>query len=233
MSTYCLKIKLLSDTTFGRGDGVAGLIDQEVEHDPYGFPYLRGRTLKGLLREECDNLVALLPLGRPPYWREVADTLFGVPGSGIGTIARMHVGDACLPEDLRREVALQFEQEENREKYRGEKRTLTTADILSSLTTFRRQTAIDPKHGAPTDGSLRSSRVVLRELCFSASLILNTQPTDDLNKMLALLAASTLALRRIGSGRNRGRGHVQCTLWQGREEITTQYIRYFEQETKA
>jgi hypothetical protein len=145
----------------------------------------------------------------------------------------MHVGDACLPEDLRREVALQFEQEENREKYRGEKRTLTTADILSSLTTFRRQTSIDPKHGAPTDGSLRSSRVVLRELCFSASLILNTQPTDDLNKMLALLAASTLALRRIGSGRNRGRGHVQCTLWQGREENITQHLRYFEQETKA
>ena len=228
MSTYCLKIKLLSDTTFGRGDGVAGLIDQEVEHDLYGFPYLRGRTLKGLLREECDNLVALLPLGRPPSWREVADTLFGVPGSGIGTIARMHVGDACLPEDLRREVAIQFEQEEYRQEI-----TLTPTDILSSLTTFRRQTAIDPKDGAPTDGSLRSSRVVLRELCFSASLILNTQPTDDLNKMLALLAASTLALRRIGSGRNRGRGHVQCTLWQGRQEITTQHLRYFEQETKA
>lgn len=228
MSTYCLKIKLLSDATFGRGDGVAGLIDQEVEHDPYGFPYLRGRTLKGLLREECDNLVALLPPGSPPSWREVADTLFGVPGSGIGTIARMHVGDACLPEDLRREVAIQFEQEEYRQAI-----TLTPTDILSSLTTFRRQTAIDPKDGAPTDGSLRSSRVVLRELCFSASLILNTQPTDDLNKMLAILAASTLALRQIGSGRNRGRGHVQCTLWQGREEITTQHLRYFEQETKA
>jgi CRISPR/Cas system CSM-associated protein Csm3 (group 7 of RAMP superfamily) len=228
MSSYCLKIKLLSDTTFGRGDGVAGLIDQEVEHDPYGFPYLRGRTLKGLLREECDNLVALLPPGRPPSWWEVADALFGVPGSGIGTIARMHVGDACLPEDLRREVAIQFEQEEYRKEI-----TLTRADILSSLTTFRRQTAIDSKDGVPTDGSLRSSRVVLRELCFSASLILNTLPTDDLNKMLALLAASTLALRRIGSGRNRGRGHVQCTLWQGREEITTQHIRYFEQKTKA
>jgi CRISPR/Cas system CMR subunit Cmr4 (Cas7 group RAMP superfamily) len=61
MSTYTLKIKLLSDTTFGRGDGVAGLVDQEVEHDRYGFPYLRGRTLKGLLSEECDNLIAVLP----------------------------------------------------------------------------------------------------------------------------------------------------------------------------
>ena len=72
MVTYRLKIKLLSDTTFGRGDGVAGLIDQEVEHDPYGFPYLRGRTLKGLLSEEFDNLVAVLPNQHQPRWQEVA-----------------------------------------------------------------------------------------------------------------------------------------------------------------
>ena len=60
MPIYRLKIKLLSDTTFGRGDGVAGLIDQEVEHNPCGFPYLRGRTLKGFLSEEGDNLIAML-----------------------------------------------------------------------------------------------------------------------------------------------------------------------------
>ena len=37
MNKYKLKIKLLSDTTFGRGDGVAGIADQEVEHDSYGL----------------------------------------------------------------------------------------------------------------------------------------------------------------------------------------------------
>ncbi|MGB7712167.1 MAG: RAMP superfamily CRISPR-associated protein [Microcoleus sp.] len=228
MSNYLFKIELLSDTTLGRGDGVAGLVDQEVEHDSYGFPYLRGRTLKGLLREECDNLVAFISTD----WQRLANTLFGIPGSGIGTIAEIHVGDACLPEDLRQAVALQFEQE----AYRGEI-SLTATDILSSLTTFRRQTAIDPKDGAAKEKSLRSSRVILRELCFTAPLIFETQPTDDLNKMLALLAASTLALRRIGSGRNRGRGHVKCTLWEQKNqeirEITSEYLRRFEQETKA
>ena len=44
--------------------GVAGLIDREVEHDRYGLPYLHGRTLKGLLGEEADNLLyALDPAG--------------------------------------------------------------------------------------------------------------------------------------------------------------------------
>ena len=51
-----MEITLLSDVTFGRGDGVAGLIDAEVEHDEYGMLYLRGRTLQGLLVEECANI---------------------------------------------------------------------------------------------------------------------------------------------------------------------------------
>ncbi|MDF0556437.1 RAMP superfamily CRISPR-associated protein [Kamptonema sp. UHCC 0994] len=232
MSNYFINIELLSDTTFGRGDGVAGLIDQEVEHDSYGFPYLRGRTLKGLLSEECDNLLCLIP-DPQEHWLNARNSLLGKAGSTIETQSRMHVGDACLPDDLRREVAKQFELE----KYRG-KITLTPTDILSSLTTFRRQTAIDSKEGVAKDKSLRSSRVVLRELCFKAPITLNLKPSDDSQKILALLAVSVLALRRIGSGRNRGRGHVKCTLWQRQEnqnpeEITTKHLRYLEQETKA
>lgn len=232
MSNYFINIELLSDTTFGRGDGVAGLIDQEVEHDFYGFPYLRGRTLKGLLSEECDNLLCLIS-DPQRHWINARNSLLGVAGSTIETQSRMHVGDACLPEDLRREVAKQFELEQ----YIGEI-TLTPTDILSSLTTFRRQTAIDSKDGVAKDKSLRSSRVVLRELCFTASITLNLKPSDDLQKILALLAVSVLALRRIGSGRNRGRGHVKCTLWEQEKnkepkEITTNHLRYFEQETTA
>lgn len=52
--------------------------------------------------------------------------------------------------------------------------------------------------------------------------------------MLALLAVSTLALQRVGSGRNRGRGHVRCTLHDSiGEEITQEHFRYFEQETRG
>jgi len=232
MSNYFINIELLSDTTFGRGDGVAGLIDQEVEHDSYGFPYLRGRTLKGLLSEECDNLLCLIP-DPQQHWLNARNKLLGIAGSTMETQSIMHVGDACLPEDLRQEVAKQFKLEQ----YVGEI-TLTPKDILSSLTTFRRQTAINSKEGVAKDKSLRSSRVVLRKLCFTAPITLNIMPSDDSPKILALLAVSVLALRHIGSGRNRGRGHVKCTLWEKEnnkepEEITTKNLRYFEQETKV
>lgn len=215
MLTYQLGIKLLSDTTFGRGDGVAGLIDQEVEHDSYGFPYLRGRTLKGLLSEECDNLIAVLQESNRNQWYVAAAQLFGIPSSTLGTMAQMHVGDACLPEGLRKVVAYQIEREND----------LNKQDILNSLTSIRRQTAIDPVEGTPDTGSLRSARVVIRDLCFTAPLKFEAEPTDD---MLTLLAVGTLALRHIGSGRNRGRGHVQCMLCdQDRQEVVEQYISRF------
>ena len=220
MPIYRLKIKLLSDTTFGRGDGVAGLIDQEVEHDPFGFPYLRGRTLKGLLSEEGDNLIAMLTNHRPS-WERVACDLFGTLGSTIGTMGAVHVGDACLPEDLRQAIAFQINDQKN----------LTKTEVLDSLTTIRRQTSIDPQLGTPDEGSLRSFRVVLRDRCFTADLIFEKMPSDE---MLSLIAVGSLALRRLGSGRNRGRGHVQCTLHDDAngDDITHHYANYFEQAIK-
>lgn len=220
---YSIRIKLLSDTTFGRGDGVAGLIDLEVEHDRYGFPYLRGRTLKGLLSEECDNLVMLLPNQSQEYWLNIRNDLFGQPGSINDTMAKMHVGDACLPAGLRKAVAQQQQQDN----------FPTREDVLNSLTAIRKQTAIDSENGAPVEHSLRSMRVIVRDRpdsqpSYEAPLFFDRDNTSDrLADMLALLGVGTLALRRMGSGRNRGRGHVQCTLHYRDEDITKKYIDLF------
>jgi RAMP superfamily len=229
-----INIKLLSDTTFGRGDGVAGLVDQEVEHDSYGFPYLRGRTLKGLLSEECDNLIVLLKGEVFRHWKDIRNKLFGVSGSVIETTSIMHVGDACLPYKLREAVGNQIEKERKKEQP-----ALTPTDILHSLTTIRRQTAINSNNGTADRGSLRSARVVMRDWAkpstrgdrrktpsrFTAFLFFDEEPTAD---MKALLAVGILALRHVGSGRNRGRGHVQCSLYDASgKDITQDFIHLF------
>lgn len=214
---YSIKIKLLSDTTFGRGDGVAGLIDAEIEHDRYGFPYLRGRTLKGLLSEECDNLILLLPESQQQKWIEVRYQLFGQAGSTQEKMALMHVGDACLPLGLRNAIAQQ--QEDG---------FPTPVDILNSLTGIRQQTAIHSETGAPDPHSLRNARVIIRDRpnaqpSYTAPLYFDINPTQE---MLGLLGAGVLALRRIGSDRNRGRGHVQCSLYRQEENISAEYLNY-------
>jgi CRISPR/Cas system CSM-associated protein Csm3 (group 7 of RAMP superfamily) len=219
MSKYKLKIKLLSDTTFGRGDGVAGIVDQEVEHDPYGLPYLRGRTLKGLLSEECDNLIYTLSDNKE-YWQKVSSRLFGKSGSGLDIMAAVHIGNAQLPLDLQQAVAHAIQAKE-----------LTSQQVLSSLTSIRKQTAIDAKTGVADEGSLRSARVVLRESEFVSDLFFESQIVEE--DMLTLLAVGALSLRHLGSGRNRGRGSVRCTLLNGDgKDITQDYLLQFGQEEK-
>lgn len=211
-----LHLTLLSDATFGRGDGVAGLVDQEVEYDAAtGLPFLRGRTLRGLLVEECANIVAVLPEGTRQRFDRVAEQLFGAPGSGLGTEGCLIIGAAELPEKVRQAVAVAVEAKQ-----------IHPTAVLDSLTAIRRQTAVDHESGAPDEGSLRSMRVILRQTRFTANLelISNDNQVED-DAALALLAAATLALRRAGTGRNRGRGRLKACL-QDEAYTAAQFTRF-------
>ncbi len=219
-----IHITLKSDATFGRGDGVVGLVDEEVEHDTAtGLPFLRGRTLKGLLAEECANILyALCRQNSPAYDQFVraARFLFGQPGSTSEDEAKMHVGPALLPKEMRDAVEADIR--------RG---ALRPTEVLESLTAIRRQTAVDEETGAPEEGSLRSMRVVLRNTPFVAELHFDEDP-DQTAK--ALLAACVLSLRRAGTGRNRGRGRLTARLYdQSGNDITGEWFEHFRQLVKG
>jgi hypothetical protein len=221
MTIFWLKFGLISDATFGRGDGVAGLVDTEVQHDEYGLPYLGGRALKGLLGEECANLLfALEQQGKKARWEKTAQRLFGNPGSVADDGALLSVGDARLPRDLRQAVRVGIE--------RGE---LQREQVLESLTAIRRQTAVNPKTDAPQEETLRGMRVILRRTPFEAELRFHEPPTDD---DLALLAACLIALRRAGSGRNRGRGELKAWLQDvNGQDITPTHFDQFRKEVSG
>lgn len=217
-----LTIALLSDTTFGRGDGVAGLVDEEIEHDPStGLPFIRGRTLKGLIVEECANL--LYALDKNPTFEEsyledlhlAAQWLFGRGGSTLQDGAHMRVGRGELPDDLRQQVL-------------ANATTYNASDIMESLTTIRRQTAVDEETNTPASGSLRSSRVLLRRIQFKAALDFD-QELQTIH--LALLSACVASVRRAGSGRNRGRGRVALKI-EGDKESFEKRLGEFEQLIK-
>jgi len=222
MQRLQLNLRLESDATFGRGEGLAGLVDEEVEYDAAtGLPFVRGRVLKGLLVEECANLLFALQMASSPALpalEAAAERLFGRPGSGLEGEARLHIGPALFPQQLRETVRSAIERDE-----------LTPADVLESLTAIRRQTAIDEVSAAPEKNSLRSMRVVLRQTSFCAWLDFAADPAAD---DLALLAACALSLRRGGTGRNRGRGRLCLRLLdeQGSTDVTLQpHFGHFQQ----
>ena len=57
-ATLDVTMELLSDTIFGSGFSIPGGEDIAVCQDENGYPYLKGTTLKGLLRESLENLIA-------------------------------------------------------------------------------------------------------------------------------------------------------------------------------
>jgi hypothetical protein len=198
-----LTIRLRSDATFGRGEGVAGLVDVEIDHDEVGCPIIGGRVLKGLLREECANLRFVLGASWSP-WQPAANQLFGEQGAtqeddaDLMRAAIMRISPATLPPDLCDAL--------HRDVRRG---ILRRHEILTALTSIRRQTAVDARTGSPAPGSLRAMRVLLRETCLIATLDFDRPPDE---RALPLLAACALATRRGGTGRNRGRGRLALLL---------------------
>lgn len=206
--TYWIRLDLLSDATFGRGEGLAGVVDQEVDRDADGWPMLRGRALKGLLVEECANL--FYALGKQPEsLTEAARFLFGQAGSGLNDDGHLHVGSARLPREVREAIEAQLKPDE----------------AFEALTAIRRQTAVDDKRGTPETGSLRAMRVILRGTNFVAPIRLEGAVPKE---SLPLLAACVKSLRRVGAGRNRGRGKLQATLHDATgQDITPTHFKRF------
>ncbi len=214
MTPKTIRITLKSASTFGRGDGLAGQVDREIEHDSNGFPFLRGKTLKGLLAESAENVVyALAGDDKNSPWYKAKENLFGKPGRGEKERGMLHIGDAQLPSGLRKQLADGLENKD-----------ITPEDVLFSLSGIRRQTAMNPD-GGPERATLRAMRVLLPGVMLEAGLSFDRQP-DPVH--LQLLAAAILDLRRAGTGRNRGRGHISAVL---NDETATREL--FEQFAKA
>lgn len=258
MKTYWLKIVLLSDATFSRGDGVAGLVDAEVQHDALGLPYLNGKTLKGLLMAECAEILASLSSFSSQDREEkarmsaaatrmetAARGLFGDPGSQFEQ-GKLHIGPAELPVELRQALQaekealmVEFDQKINLSpkeakdllKQREYRLNQMAQSNLESLTSLRRQTSMDPS-GAPRQESLRTMRVILRSTPFYSRLDFTSPPTVEEE---SLLSACVLAFRRAGSGKHRGRGRLSAELLSedGRTNVTQGLFKQFQQEVQS
>lgn len=93
--TIQVTMELLSDAIFGSGYSVPGGEDVAVCRDERGYPYFKGSTLKGLLRESLENLAAWTGQGT-----EDADAMLGLSGwDGTEETRRVHFTALTLPEE--------------------------------------------------------------------------------------------------------------------------------------
>lgn len=190
-----LSVELLSDATFSSGERTPGVVDVDVTATDDGLPFVRGKTLHGLLRESWLGL-----RGAHPELEEAAAAVLGEEGDR-GERAILRLEDAHLDAD----TVAWARHAVHRDRY-----PLHREDVLRTLTDIRAQTSRSRETGgAPETGTLRSSRVALRGTRFEAPLTFLRAPNAE---ELRCLALCVLATRHGGLSRNRGRGLLRCLL---------------------
>lgn len=220
-----LRLELLSDTLFASGFGLAHHLDADVEHDlRTGLPVVRGRTLKGLLTEGCAEVLAGLgQTENDDRFVQAALEAFGVPGSTEAHRGRLRVGHARLPLSFQSEVKSRVQAEESSPA------KATTEQVLGSLTTVRRRTAIDEETGTASKGSLRAQRMLRQGLFLDAPLDADGL-TPDARFLVALAAA---AVQNAGMSRARGAGHLRLTVYDGATNLTEKALAALEAAGEA
>ncbi|MCS7025447.1 MAG: RAMP superfamily CRISPR-associated protein [Bryobacteraceae bacterium] len=189
-----ITIELLSDTTLGQGSSTPGLVDVEILHDDLGLPYLSGKTLRGLIRDSW-----LTMANHFPELDGAAMRIWG-PAGDLGETSILRFGDAQIDASVREWINWA-------EHRQGD--PLSPATVLEAFTEIRSQTAEDRITGASARTTLRSIRVLLRNLRLTAPLTWIKEPGEQ---DLQCLALSVLGTRHLGLGRNRGRGFVRMLL---------------------
>ncbi|HHV44873.1 MAG TPA: hypothetical protein GXX57_09455 [Firmicutes bacterium] len=206
MTSLQLKIELLSPTTLGAGEERRGIVDTDVSYDECGLPYIPGKRLKGLLRDAYQDVYDALQ--QQDKELPAPEEIFGERGARIGS--PLVFGDAHLLAKANLAPWLQWLIEDA---------VFSEYDVLETLTSVRRQTAIDPDTGAAKEDTLRSTRVINPGQVFVSEITLQTGCNLTSQQLLGLALAAS-ALKYMGTGRTRGLGAVKCYLERAGKDLS-------------
>lgn len=191
-----IRMELKSDALPGSGEGLAGIIDADINYDDFGIPYIPAKRLKGILRESAQELVNCNILHLEKF-----NTIFGGQGTQWGT--ELKISDGRLENYSHYQRLFDFISYEENPTTVFNKET-----ALEQFTYFRSQTAIE--NGIADKNSLRTSRVLKKGLIFYFDIELPNNTSgckDDFEKICKVT-------RRFGLKRTRGLGEIQLDLFE-------------------
>lgn len=183
-----IKMELISDTIFGNGMSVPGAEDISVQTDAEGFPYYKGSTFKGVLKEQTERYLEWQGMDAEEK-KKIIYTLFGREGNDE-VFSRLSFSDFCLSEGVRNQI-LGF--------LKGEKDA-----IIESMSNIRTFTSIN-ENGVAKKGSLRMARCIDQGMIFYAEI-------DGADEYEELLREVIPSVKWIGTMRQRGFGKVKFSV---------------------
>lgn len=192
MGKYQIMIKLLSDLCVSDGGIYNSSIDTDVCYDDYGLPYIPAKRLKGCIRESAQELLD---------WGEdmPVDEIFGAAGKQR---AAVRIRNGYL-QNYSRYV----------EEITANRGSILChpQNILQNFTYIRKQTEIENETGTAAAQSLRTMRVVNKDLVFVAEVEITAEAERE-KKLKEKLENCLAVLKHMGVARTRGLGEVSLSL---------------------
>jgi len=207
MNKYKLKIKFQSQTLVGSGEGFGAIIDNDIVFDTVGIPYIPAKRIKGCLRDSALEVQEMLDLAN--LKKICVDMTFGSQGntrSGPVYFSNLMIENY----DSNRRWLEYFLKTNDYNDF------LSKEAILETFTEIRQQTKIDPVSGTAYDHSLRTLRVLNKDLSFFGDISIDNDSED----IVTTLLLACMNFTSMGTGRNRGFGDLTCTLFKGKKALS-------------
>ncbi len=211
-------IRFLTPFHFGTGLRV-GLIQRSVARNAKDFLYVPGATLKGVLRERCEQIARLFGLeARDPHAQTLEKTLSEAhPNPDI--ITRIF-GSRFQPGQLFFDDAqLEHTQQAWFEPDAHHTNTRRRDEFLAWQTEKRTQVAMSRLFGTAEPGRLYSSEYGMRSLCFVGRIsgllkgfALQPDQPGTYSLLLLSMALQSLDSDFIGGNKSTGAGHIRLEI---------------------
>lgn len=188
-----LVMELKSDALPGCGEGLAGIIDTDINYDQWGLPYIPSKRVKGILREAAEELADAAQLSGEKTLAHSPAEIFGEPGRERGTTFK--IADGRLENHGLLQRLLRYGRDDS-----DGAGIFSKEAVLDQFSYFRSQTAINAL-GVARENSLRTSRVLKKGMTFYFDLEIPDNCRDDLETICRVT-------RRFGINRTRGLGEI-------------------------
>ena len=221
---------------FHCGTGVRiGLIDRSVMRDGEGYLYVPGTTIKGVVRELCEQLARFYEDSDPEMREMIAsphDKANALRDLGVThTLVTRIFGSPICPGRLCFNDARQTKAA--KQQYDAANEAKRYQNLLQ--TELYTQVRLNRPTRTAVRGALYSSEFGVRKMVFEGSIIgglecipisadideLFSGEDDEPTYSLLLLLAGLRMLERLGGNKSTGRGECRCTITQLKIKDTT------------